>query len=543
MDSHKDRLKFASGGDASLLVWTPPQNFIKSVVAPACYVLPILQRAGGFLAAVPNDFLSDELLLDSAADGHEGVLGPSKVFEALLMEEDEQGNVVTTDYVNSFLVVDILDVALKEMHEFDPSTDDAEAIVPFEDSMPTAIPKVVDSVAKILEWVDSAVGSRAHFYSAREEPIPVATPKRGGGPKKVSNAALVEQMNALAAQVQLLAEMQKQATLGKASSSSAVPVQDPSGGGQMVSRLPGLANGLGVCQTPSKAVQMIGPPPKTKAAEKEQRLGGLVEDEPKSIEEAAANNPILSALSSQSTALTALVAHLAGGGDVLQDLGSSSSSQGSLSSRGVARREKMQNELAGRTSMYFLQVQQQIFKRMSPAKQVPQTLEDLVSANNSMTAYLERYGGYKSARDAGLALWVAAHAMDCASVGDFVGTKEYLALLCAALEQSALDGSWNLAWVLTLLDDPPSMLFADRMQPVVAHGRPFAPIIPPTWAATSLAYLREIEVLVTRKSEIKTGKNPNPKGRGDTESENPPSPKRKQKFPKKPRDGAEKDVK
>ena len=47
MDSHKDRLKFASGGDASLLVWTPPQNFIKSVVAPACYVLPILQRAGG----------------------------------------------------------------------------------------------------------------------------------------------------------------------------------------------------------------------------------------------------------------------------------------------------------------------------------------------------------------------------------------------------------------------------------------------------------------------------------------------------------------
>ena len=541
MESLKSRLKFASGGDASLLVRTPPQNFIKSVVAPACYVLPIMQRAGGFLAAVPNDFLSDELLLDSAVDGHEGVLGPSKVFEALLMEEDEQNNVVTTDYVNSFLVIDILDVALREMHEFDPSTDDAETIVPFEDSMPAAIPKVSDSVAKILEWVDAAVVSRAHFYSAREEQVPVATPKRGGGPKKISNAALVEQMNALAAQVQLLTEMQKQAALEKAPSSSAIHVPDPSGGGQMVSRLPGLANGLGVCQTPSKAVQLIGPPPKTKAAEKEQRLGDLVEDEPKTIEEVAANNPILSALSSQSTALTALVAHLAGGGDVLQDLGGSSSSH-SLSSRGVARREKMQNELAGRTSMYFLQVQQQIFKRMNPAKQVLQTLEELVNANNSMTAYLERYGGYKSARDAGLALWVAAHAMDCASAGDFVGTKEYLALLCAGLEQSAFDGSWNLAWVLTLLDDPPAMLFADRMQPVVAHGRPFAPIIPPTWAATSLAYLREIEVLVTRKSEIKTNKNQNPKGRSDTEPDNP-SPKRKQKFPKKPKEGAEKDAK
>ena len=259
MEALKSRLKYASGGDASLLVWTPPQNFIKSVVAPACYVLPIMQRAGGFLAAVPNDFLSDELLLDSAVDGHEGVLGPSKVFEALLMEEDDQNNVVTTDYVNSFLVVDILDVALKEMHEFDQTTDDAEAIVPFEDSMPAAIPKVSDAVAKVLEWVDAAITGRAHFYSAREEQVPVATPKRSSGPKKISNAALVEQMNALAAQVQLLTEMQKQAIQEKAPSSSAVRVPDPSGGGLMVSRLPGLANGLGICQTPAKAVQMVGP--------------------------------------------------------------------------------------------------------------------------------------------------------------------------------------------------------------------------------------------------------------------------------------------
>ena len=270
-------------------------------------------------------------------------------------------------------------------------------------------------------------------------------------------------------------------------------------------------------------------------------MSGLVEDEPKTIEEAGGASPVLSALASQSSALTALVAHLAGGGDVMHDLSSSSSGSGSLSSRGVARREKMQNELAARTSTFFLQVQQQIFKRMNPAKQVPQSLEDLVAANNSMTAYLERYGGYKSARDAGLALWVAAHAMDCASVGDFVGTKEYLALLCAALEQSALDGSWSLAWVLTLMDDPPAMLFAERMQPVVAHGRPFAPTVPPNWAATSLAYLREIEVLVTRKSEIKSQK-PVPKQKPDADPDQP-SPKRKQKFPKKPKDAADREQK
>ena len=270
-------------------------------------------------------------------------------------------------------------------------------------------------------------------------------------------------------------------------------------------------------------------------------VGGLAEDEPKTIEEAGGTSPVLSALASQSSALTALVAHLTGGGDVMHDLSSSSSGSASLSSRGVARRERMQNELAARTSTFFLQVQQQIFKRMNPAKQVPQSLEDLVAANNSMTAYLERYGGYKSARDAGLALWVAAHAMDCASVGDFAGTKEYLALLCAALEQSALDGSWGLAWVLTLMDDPPAMLFAERMQLVVGHGRPFAPTVPPNWAATSLAYLREIEVLVTRKSEIKSQK-PVPKQKPDADSDQP-SPKRKQKFPKKPKDAADREQK
>ena len=68
--------------------------------------------------------------------------------------------------------------------------------------------------------------------------------------------------------------------------------------------------------------------------------------------------------------------------------------------------------------------------------------------------------------------------MDCAAVDDFAGTKEFLALLVAALEQSALDNSWNLAWVLTLMDDPPAMLFADRMTPVVAHGHPLFTVDP-----------------------------------------------------------------
>ena len=76
----------------------------------------------------------------------------------------------------------------------------------------------------------------------------------------------------------------------------------------------------------------------------------------------------------------------------------------SLHSKGVARCEKMQSELVQRTSNYFMQVQQQLFKRTCPAKAIPRTAEELAQADVSMTAYLERYGGYKACRDTGLTM-------------------------------------------------------------------------------------------------------------------------------------------
>ena len=59
-----------------------------------------------------------------------------------------------------------------------------------------------------------------------------------------------------------------------------------------------------------------------------------------------------------------------------------------------------------------------------------------------------------------------------------------------ALEQSALDGNWSLAFILSLMEDPPQQIFAERMSSMAATGRPFAPLIPPAWAATSLSYIK-----------------------------------------------------
>ena len=93
--------------------------------------------------------------------------------------------------------------------------------------------------------------------------------------------------------------------------------------------------------------------------------------------------------------------------------------------------------------------------------------------------------------------------MDAAAMDDFHATKEYLAWLTTSLEQSALDGSWNVAYILSLMEEPPQQLFGDRQRSVAATGRPFAPLVPPCWAAVALAYLKEIEVLSTRKVEMK----------------------------------------
>lgn len=132
-------------------------------------------------------------------------------------------------------------------------------------------------------------------------------------------------------------------------------------------------------------------------------------------------------------------------------------------------------------------------------------------------------------------MWMIAHAVDSASAGDFHQTKEYLSLLSVAMEQSVLDGGWNIAYLLSLLEEPPVQLYADRPNALSALGRPFGGLVPAPWASTALAYLKEMEVLQTRKQDTRN----NPKAAVPKDSPSSPSPKRRPKFPKKPKESAE----
>ena len=130
-------------------------------------------------------------------------------------------------------------------------------------------------------------------------------------------------------------------------------------------------------------------------------------------------------------------------------------------------------------------------------------------------------------------MWIAAHAVDAAARGDFHSTREFLALLTMGLEQSAFDaGSWDLAYILTMVEDPPANLYQEKVNSITASARPFSPLIPAPLATISLAYLKEIDLLQTRRSEMKSKKGQTAK---HDEGDSTPSPKRRPKCPKKPK--------
>ena len=76
----------------------------------------------------------------------------------------------------------------------------------------------------------------------------------------------------------------------------------------------------------------------------------------------------------------------------------------------------------------------------------------------SMTSYLEKHGSFRGQKEYGLIMWMLAHAMDSAAQGDFFATKEFLALLCASMDQAVLDGHWNIGYVIGLLEEPPGQM-------------------------------------------------------------------------------------
>ena len=481
--------------------------------------------------ALPLHAIQDNVLLDAGLQEDDGLVGPSREFSADLVVEDDTGGEVSLGVRQDFVVVDMADAALAMMREYDPVTDSTEAILGFSVERSDSLVAVGDVLQDVTAWLENVVGDqgRLNFYSAREEPeAPAPAPKapRKASAKKVTTAQLAEQMSMMLAQIQAISAQQDALAKAQLGGESATPAAVQFLGASAAPKLPSLSVGyadppVGAVQ---KALSLVGPPPRTKAAVEPKGASGVEKAEPV----VQVSRP--SSETSSMVALTSLVAHLASG-DALTDLQGSTSSS-SVSTKGVARRERMQQDLANRTSQYFLQVQQQIFKKLHPSKVCPKSEEELMRSGVSMTSYLEKHGAFRGQKEYGLIMWMLAHAMDSAAQGDFFATKEFLALLCASMDQAVLDGHWNIGYLIGLLEEPPGQMFSDRPQSSTSLGKPFAALVPPQWAEVSLSYIKEIDLLASKKTEQKK---PAPKAEGDPASS--PSPRRRPRFPKKPKAG------
>ena len=128
-------------------------------------------------------------------------------------------------------------------------------------------------------------------------------------------------------------------------------------------------------------------------------------------------------------------------------------------------------------------------------------------------------------------MWILAHAIDNLIVGEVAKAKEHLALLIVAVEQSNLDGGdWGVAFLMSLVGSP-IQIFQERQASVIGQQRPFAALAPPLWCTTVLAKLKELKVMQNRKGETTANCRSE---KGDS-----PSPKRRLRYPKKPKSAPE----
>ena len=539
----------------------PGDHSVPRVDFRAGLAIPVISRVGGVLLAVPVDFLPAEALVTGLNATAETVLGPSMTVEVPAIEEDEAGEEIDAGMTIPVLLVDFLRDVERGLSEFDPTSraeirhfwPDAQELLPSSSSLLNAA----------LEWSHTEVDTRVHFYSAEEEvppleeqppkkptpkrsaaPLPAlpgsASPKEPPRPKKMTTAVLADQVASLAssipvlvAQVQQLSEQQKK-------------MEDTFQEKQNAARIPAYRQPFG---SPLEAApkdgfkmfaSMVGPPPagrgtpllntpKPTALVEEPHLAPEEEGFP--VGAGPGGQDVTVALAQQTQAMTALVAHLVGQSD-LSDLSASSSSS-ALTSKGSTKREKLQNDLAERKSNYLLQVAQLASRRMKPSEPVPTTLAEL-QHKSTFTKYISKHGGYAGQKELGYVAWLVSHIADCLIAGDNKGAQEITALTLCALDQACQDGNrWDVAYLIALLEDPPPGVFGGRGGGANPRMKAFSPLIPQSWATTTLTYVREMDLIASRRQEASGSR---PKKDEDQEEV---APKRKPRYPKKPKGGGD----
>ena len=552
-------LKTAEKEFLTLYVLRLPVEGLPAVEEAEAFVVPIMERENGVLLAIPVGFIPDEWIQQGLEATEDSPFGPSLEIVVQSMEEDEAGQEVPLETSLNCLMMDFSWAIFPGLREFDPVTEGV-GIQCFLEGSPHLVPFSSALLSQAYAWMmREGAPVRAQFYSAdegKEKPPGLAAkgkskpapPSKGDPPskqKKPTTAALAEQIAMLS---QSIPEMASQL---KALQEQQMRFEGSFATSQEALRTP--AHRLPFQATPSQGpadlmdfAKKIGPPPRTRPAAASvfntpARTGIMAEDEERvDAQEMAApfqgsiEDPSFgAALMQQSQAMNALVAHLSGQKDPMMDLGSGGGLSMSLSSKGTKGRERLMQELANKNGTFFLQVAQNAFKRLRPAETPPKAFADF-PRKAFFSKYLERQGGFAGQRDLGLTMWLLSQVADAMLCQEPQHAQDLLALTLVTLEQVVQDnGKWELGFLLSLQEDPPASVFTAKVTSTNPRMRAFAPLCPQPWATVALSFLREMDVIATRRAEASSSSTRKTNPQQDEEER--PAPKRRPKFPKKPK--------
>ena len=498
-----EELGIAEGslGAPCVLKWPPGPSVSES---RRFLCTPVFLRPGGLLLALPPEF-GDLLEVNASAPVPSPFPGPFRLAAVPAAEEDESGEESLVGMDLPLVLADMEEGILTSMVPHDPVTD-VGALETFMAEMPHLFPSSEGLLAVARDWIAEETAILP-YHSAQEEPGPATAPaaKKAAAKKRVTTAQLADQVTALASVLPELMEQMKQLSARQdrvekeplpPAASPALPVH------QRVSRSSRPSSGPA---SPRESFSSTAPG----------AAGG-----------GPGNSPCKSS-DSAGGGLSLLVSHLVAQGDTL-DLGASSSS--SISARGSTKREKLQQDLAQRSSTFFL-----LNRKMFPAIPVPNSVEEVRSQGRlSMVSYLERFGGYAQQKELGLVLLLLAYIGDALAQKDVRGAQEHLALAMMSVEQAASDGGrWDLAFLLALIQEPSPTLYQARPATASTRAQPFAPLVPGSLGSVTLAYVCEIDLLTLRRKDAVV---PGRTAKEDHEAaEAKAQPKKRFRYPRKPK--------
>ena len=502
-----------------------------------CFALCLMRREGGVLLALPLEALPGELRDAGNLETATGIFGPSTELEVASVILDN-GTISSTGEKITVVVVDCSEQVVDYLSL--PGVMD-EVDYGFDADQPFALPSPEETLLKTTLWISNASQPRTAFYSAESAPpsaeeVDVTPTKRSkakdgnglpmgnakgaakqkakGPPKRHTTASLAASMDALMQTIpNLTSQMQ---TLHDRQSKFEEKLAG--GGPTMRSQLAMPLSSM--LQTPprtqmSEVANRLSPPPRTVAAPALGLLAPLAE-KPEMIKELEGEKlvegipdqvSLARAVLAQSQALTTLVSQIASASsDPMGDLASSSSATGT---RGAQGRARLQAELALHKGTFFTAVTQAMARRMAPTSNAEITPMEMVNRGITGTRYLERFGGYGRMREWGQIQYQIMTALDYLMEDNIGAVKDTIALLAVTLEQGVLDGGrLEIASLLCLQEDVPSGVFMNRQLTATSRSRSFSPLADQRWITCALAYLKEMDVISTKRQEFAAGGKP-----------------------------------